>query len=41
MNKTPHYETPEMILLELSEDDIISTSNNIGEDEGENDGEWA
>ena len=42
MNKKKTYETPELNLIILLETDIITTSggNNIGEDKGENEGEW-
>ena len=36
------YEKAELEVIELKESDLITTSsgNNIGKDDGENDGEW-
>lgn len=41
MNRKKLYENPEMILVELLCLDILTASDEIGEDEGDNDGEWA
>ena len=45
MNKKTIYESPEVDWIEIFESDIITTSgggeNDVGEDSGENDGEWA
>ena len=41
MNRKKLYENPEMILVELLSLDILTASDEIGEDEGDNDGEWA
>ena len=37
-----YYEEPEIELISFSTTDIVTASggNNIGEDDGENDGEW-
>ena len=37
-----NYEKPKLEIVLLDEADLIATSNgnNIGEDDGENDGEW-
>jgi len=42
MEKKNPYEEPEILFVAFSESDIITSSggNNIGEDDGENDGEW-
>ena len=43
MNLKIPYEKPELLLVVFSEYDIITASgggNGIGEDDGENDGEW-
>ena len=42
MKKKDKYENPELELILFAETDIITVSggNDIGEDDGENDGEW-
>ena len=34
------YELPEIEIIRFSSLDVVSTSNDIGEDDGDNDGEW-
>ena len=34
------YESPEAEIIRLSKMDVVATSNDIGEDSGDNDGEW-
>ena len=45
MNKKASYQRPEVNRIDILEDDIVRTSdgqdNDIGEDGGKNDGEWA
>lgn len=41
MNSKKQYESPEILLMELLDNDILTESNDIGKDEGENDGEWS
>jgi hypothetical protein len=45
MKKKTSYQSPKIDWIDFLEDDIIRTSqgqgNDIGEDSGENDGEWA
>ena len=40
MKKKTLYESPEAEIIHLSALDVVSTSNDIGEDSGDNDGEW-
>ena len=43
MKKKITYEPPELFMISFYDTDIITVSNggnNIGEDKGENDGEW-
>ena len=35
-----NYESPEVEIIRLSALDVVSTSNDIGEDSGDNEGEW-
>ena len=45
MNNNAIYESPKIDWIKIFESDIITTSggsgNDVGEDSGENDGEWA
>ena len=38
--KKNSYKDPEIEIIRLSALDVVSTSNDIGEDSGDNDGEW-
>ena len=40
MKKKTLYESPELEIIRFSQKDVLTSSNNIGEDGGENDGEW-
>ena len=41
MKKELNYEKPEIELIQLLKSDVITSSgNDIGEDDGENNGEW-
>ena len=40
MTKKALYQLPEAEIIYFSALDVVSTSNDIGEDSGENDGEW-
>ena len=40
MKNSRIYESPEVEIIRLSKLDVVATSNDIGEDSGDNEGEW-